>query len=56
MEDEDVMDISHMEQSGLIQVAIYGQSVELCMEDIKEINRIVKEVGTSKIANREDFL
>lgn len=56
MEDENVMDISHMEQSGLIQVAMYGQSVELCMEDIDEINRLVKELGRRRIANKEDFL
>jgi len=56
MEDEDKMDITHMEQSGLIAVSMYGQTVELCIEDIREINRLVKRVGTSRIAKKEDFL
>ena len=35
---------------------MYGQTVELCMEDINEINSMVMSSGKSNIAKREDFL
>ena len=53
---EDKFNAQHMTQSGLIAVSMYGQTVELTLEDIEEINNIVKTVGKKKIASREDFL
>jgi len=54
--DEDKINIQHMRESGLIAVSMYGQTVELTLEDIAEINELVTSIGEKKIASREDFL
>lgn len=50
------MEIQYMKETGLIVVSIYGQTVELCIEDIEEINDIVQGVNKKNIAHREDFI
>lgn len=47
--------IQHMTESGLIAVSLGEEGIELCIEDINEINDLVKEIGLNNIANREDF-
>lgn len=48
--------ILYIKETGLISVSQYGQTVELCIEDIQDINEFVKGLGTDQIANREDFI
>lgn len=54
--DEDKFNVQYMKETGLVAVSMYGQTVELCLEDIQEINELVEAYGKEKIANREDFL
>ena len=54
--DEDKFNVQYMQESGLIAVSMYGETVELTLEDINEINELVTSVGKEKIASREDFL
>lgn len=53
---EEKIEIQYMKETGLIAVSMYGQTVELCIEDIEEINDVVQGIGEKNIANREDFL
>lgn len=52
----DKISIEHMEQTGLIAVSLYDQTVELTLEDIQEIQALRKEVGDKNIARRDDFV
>lgn len=45
-----------MPQTGLVACVMGDQSIELTIEDIEEINEIVRGVGRAKISKREDWL
>ena len=53
---EEEFHAQHMKETGLIACTLGDQSIELTIEDIDEINAIVKTYGRDKISNREDWL
>jgi hypothetical protein len=51
----DKFEISFARETGLLAVSLDGQLVELCLEDLDEIQQARELIGDDKIANREDF-